>query len=42
MEMDDEEGKAAVEALDGATLSGRSLRINEAREPQQRGRERGW
>ncbi|GAB7080247.1 RNA recognition motif domain-containing protein [Megalodesulfovibrio paquesii] len=32
VEMDDEGGKAAIEALDGKPFGGRNLRINEAQE----------
>ncbi len=31
VEMEDSAGKAAIEALDGADLGGRSLKVNEAR-----------
>lgn len=32
VEMDDEEGDAAISKLDGVDFSGRTLRVNEARE----------
>lgn len=32
----DDEGKAAIEALDGAEVSGRNLRVNEARPRESR------
>ncbi|MEE8507879.1 MAG: RNA-binding protein [Myxococcota bacterium] len=34
---DDTEGRAAMEALNGADLDGRTLKVNEARESAQRG-----
>ncbi len=34
---DDTEGRAAMEALNGAELDGRTLKVNEARESAQRG-----
>jgi len=37
VEMDnDDEGKAAIEALDGAEVSGRNLRVNEAKPRERR------
>jgi RNA recognition motif-containing protein len=37
VEMDnDDEGKAAIEALDGAELGGRNLRVNEAKPRERR------
>jgi RNA recognition motif-containing protein len=37
VEMDnDDEGKAAIEALDGAEVGGRNLRVNEARPRESR------
>ena len=33
----DAEAQAAIEAMDGASLDGRDIRVNEARERQQRG-----
>jgi len=37
VEMDnDDEGKAAIEALDGAEVGGRNLRVNEARPRENR------
>jgi len=37
VEMDnDDEGKAAIEALDGAEVSGRNLRVNEAKPRENR------
>jgi RNA recognition motif-containing protein len=32
----DDEGKAAIEALDGAELGGRNLRVNEAKPRENR------
>lgn len=37
----DAEGKAAIEALDGAEVSGRNLRVNEARPREERPRDDG-
>jgi RNA recognition motif-containing protein len=37
----DADAKRAIEAMDGAMLDGRSLRVNEAREPANRDRPRG-
>jgi len=37
VEMDDEEGRAAIENLDGFVANGRPLKVNEARPRQQRG-----
>ncbi len=34
---DDTEGRAAMEAINGAELDGRTLKVNEARESAQRG-----
>lgn len=36
VEMDDAGAEAAIEALDGSSMGGRELRINEARERQPR------
>ena len=41
VEMDEETGPAAVEALNGFELGGRSLKVNEAR-PRQENRSRDW
>ena len=37
VEMDDAEASTAISALDGTQFGGRSLRVNEAREREQRG-----
>ena len=37
VEMEDEAGKAAIAALDGSMMGGRSLRVNEARPREDRG-----
>jgi RNA recognition motif-containing protein len=37
VEMDDNEAQAAMQALDGYDMAGRSLRVNEARERPRRG-----
>ena len=37
VEMSDEEATAAIQALDGTDLDGRSLRVNEARPREERG-----
>jgi RNA recognition motif-containing protein len=36
VEMDDDSGAAAIQALNGKDLGGRSLRVNEAKEPSDR------
>lgn len=41
VEMDDEAADAAVSALDGSNFGGRNLRVNEAREREERGPRRG-
>lgn len=41
VEMDDQEADRAIDALNGAELGGRSLRINEAR-PRPERSERSW
>jgi RNA recognition motif-containing protein len=40
VEMDDEAAQKAIAALDGHDLGGRTLRVNQAREPQERGARR--
>jgi len=44
VEMDDEAGKAAIQALDGTMMDGRNLRVNEARPREDRGprRQNRW
>jgi len=37
VEMDDDGATAAIESLNGTDFSGRSLRVNEAREREERG-----
>ena len=37
VEMDDEGGKAAIQAIDGTMMDGRNLRVNEARPREERG-----
>lgn len=37
VEMDDDAAKAAIAALDGSDFEGRALRVNEAREREERG-----
>ena len=37
VEMSDEDAKAAIQALDGKDLGGRSLRVNEAQPREERG-----
>jgi RNA recognition motif-containing protein len=38
VEMDDQAAEAAIEAMDGTEVGGRALRVNEAREREERGR----
>ena len=38
----DEDARTAIEQLDGASLDGRTLKVNEARERQPRGGGGGW
>ena len=38
VEIDDESGRKAIEALDGTEMGGRALKINEAKERQPRSR----
>ncbi len=42
VEMNDEDGDAAIKSLDGKDLGGRPLKVNEARERQPKPRDRGW
>ena len=41
VEMDDADAAKAIESLDGQDFGGRSLKVNEARERQERPRNRG-
>jgi RNA recognition motif-containing protein len=41
VEMDDQAAQSAIDALDGTDMSGRDLRVNEAREREPRGAGRG-
>jgi RNA recognition motif-containing protein len=41
VEMDPDQAQAAIEALNGSELGGRSLRVNEARGREERGRSGG-
>ena len=42
VEMEDEDAEKAMQALDGQDFGGRALKVNEARERQERPRNRGW
>jgi len=43
VEMDDaDNAAAAIKALDGQELDGRALKVNEARERQEKSRSKGW
>ena len=42
VKMEDSEADAAIKALNGTELAGRSLRINEAKERNSRPRRRKW
>ena len=42
VEMEDADAAKAIESLDGQDFGGRSLKVNEARERQERPRNRGW
>ncbi|GAB4368914.1 MAG: RNA-binding protein [Acidobacteriota bacterium] len=41
VEMDEDAAANAIQALDGSTMGGRSLRVNEARQREDRGPRRG-
>ena len=42
VEMEDADATKAIESLDGQDFGGRALKVNEARERQERPRNRGW
>jgi RNA recognition motif-containing protein len=42
VEMEDADADNAIKALDGQDFGGRALKVNEARERQERPRNRGW
>ena len=42
VEMEDADAAKAIESLDGQDFGGRSLKVNEARERQERPRKRDW
>ncbi|WP_027390016.1 RNA recognition motif domain-containing protein [Chrysiogenes arsenatis] len=42
VEMEDDDAKNAVAALDGANFGGRALKVNEAREREPRPRRNNW
>ncbi len=42
VEMEDADAAKAIESLDGQDFGGRSLKVNEARERQEKPRNRGW
>ena len=42
VEMDDDNAASAIKSLDGQDFGGRPLKVNEARERQERSRNRGW
>ncbi|UCH09588.1 MAG: RNA-binding protein [Fidelibacterota bacterium] len=42
VEMEDADADNAMKALDGQEFGGRTLKVNEARERQERPRDRGW
>ena len=42
VEMDDKDAAKAIKSLDGQDHGGRALKVNEARERQERPRNRGW
>jgi RNA recognition motif-containing protein len=42
VEMDEAHATSAIKSLDGQDLDGRALKVNEARERQERPRSQGW
>lgn len=42
VEMDDGDGDKAIKALNGHEIDGRALKVNEARERQERSRAQAW
>jgi RNA recognition motif-containing protein len=42
VEMDDADAKTAMESLDGSDFGGRTLKVNEARSREERGRRDSW
>ena len=42
VEMEDADADNAIKSLDGQDFGGRALKVNEARERQERPRNRGW